>query len=189
MDCRLYFVRRIWLHGVAATIDWFLTCISRPEGSRFQKTMRISSDSVHMKMSNFQWFDPERIGGLEGGTWQSWEIWCERSGSGVNRPPRPGTRYSRCDDIGILALYFEEGRQPLSQWDPRVIELSKRIDHSPNSVHRRMANFQWIDPDRPGGLSRPSRESIRIWNDFAHDEQRLRETAANCRREIDSRGE
>ena len=139
--------------------------------------------SVHMKMANFQWFDPERKGGLEGGTKQSWEVWLERTGSGAN-PPRLGNhRYSHSDDIMVLDLYFRAGRQPLPERDIRVFKLSKIIGTSPKSVHRRMATYQWHDPDRIGGLDTKTSLTTEVWNEFAHDEQRLREAAANCKRE------
>ena len=147
------------------------------------KCINHSPKSIHMKMANFQWFDPERKGGLEGGTWKTWEAWCERKGPGVNRPPRPGTPYSVCDDILVLKLYFEAGRQSLSQWDSKVFELSKHIDHSPKSVHRRMANFQWLDLKMTGGLYTKTKQIKKIWDEFAHDRRGLEEAAAKCKRE------
>ena len=150
---------------------------------RLSKEISRPQNSVHMKMANFQWFDPERIGGLEGGSWQSWEVWCGRMNSGVNMPKRGFRRFSRCDDILVLDLYFKVGRQPLTERDLRVCELSGIIEHSPKSVHRRMATYQWHDPESIGGLDTTTKLTTEVWNQFAHDEQRLREAAANCKRQ------
>ena len=150
---------------------------------RLSQDIHHSQKSVHMRMCNYQWFDPERIGGLDGGSWQSWEIWRERMNSGVNMPRRGYHRYSRCDNIMILDLYFEAGRQPLPERHLRILELSGIIGTSPKSVHRRMATYQWLDPERIGGLDTETRLTREVWNKFASDEQCLREASANCKRE------
>ena len=142
--------------------------------------------AVHMKMANYQWFDRKRIGGLEGGSKQSWVVWCEQS-PGMN-PPRLGNhRYSRCDDIMILDLYFKAGRQPLPERDLRVLELSGIIDTSPKSVHRRLATYQWHDPERQGGLDTTTSLTTEVWNEFSSDEQKLEKSAADIRRKFRQR--
>ncbi len=139
--------------------------------------------SVHLRMANFQWFDPKRIGGLDGGSWQSWEVWYERMKCGVNKPRRAFIRYSYCDDVMVLALYFEAGRQPLPEKNLKVCELSGIIGHSAKSVHRRMATYQWLDPKRIGGIDTVAKQSREVWNEFAHDEKRLKRAADRCRRD------
>ena len=147
---------------------------------RLSEEIGHSQKSVHMKMANFQWFDPERIGGLDGGSRQTFELWCEHS-PGVN-PPRQIHRYSHCDDVLVLDLYFKAGRQPLPERDLKILKLSNVIGTSPRSVHRRMATYQWLDPERPGGLDTVTEQAMQIWDEFAHDEQGLKEAAADCRR-------
>lgn len=150
---------------------------------RLSKEIGHTQKSVHLKMANFQWFDPERIGGLDGGSRQTWEVWYSRTGSGVNMPPTAGNRYSYCDDVMVLALYFEAGRQPLPENAPKVCELSSIIGHSAKSVHRRMATYQWLDPKRIGGIDTVTKQSRGVWNKFAHDEKRLKRAAYRCRRD------
>ena len=91
-------------------------------------------------------------------------------------------RWSRCDDIMVLELYFKARRRQLPSNDPRVILLSEIIGTTARSVNLKMANFQWLDPERSGGLDQYSRQSEEVWDEFAHDRRRLRAIAAdNCR--------
>ncbi len=92
-------------------------------------------------------------------------------------------RWSHCDNLLALELYVSNGRLHLSDDDERVKELSILIGKSTRSVSMKTLNFQWIDPERSGGLSRPSRQSVQIWNELAHNEQGLREAAAICKSE------
>lgn len=92
-------------------------------------------------------------------------------------------RWSSCNNLLVLDLYIRNGRWHLSDDDEEVKNLSILIGKSARSVSMKTLNYQWIDPDRAGGLSRPSRESVRIWNEYAHNEQGLREAAANCKRQ------
>ena len=56
------------------------------------------------------------------------------------------------------------------------------LERPPVSVNRKMANYQWLDPTRQGGLSSASEQSRSIWDEFAHNERRLKITSKKCRR-------
>ncbi|MXY21239.1 MAG: hypothetical protein F4Y49_07875 [Dehalococcoidia bacterium] len=169
-------------------LDLYFEAGRQPLSQDDERVIRLSNEighsqrSVHLKMANFQWFDPERIGGLDGGSRQTWEVWYRRTGSGVNAPPIGSHRYSRDDDIMVLEMYFDAGRQPLPERDIRVFELSNFIGTSPKSIHRRMATYQWLDPERVGGIETVARQSKEVWNAFADDQKRLRKAADRCRR-------
>ncbi len=170
-------------------LDLYIEAGRQPLPQDDEEVIKLSSEignspkSIHMKMANFQWFDPERIGGLDGGSWQSWEVWCDRMKCGINEPRQAFNRYSRRDDVMVLALYFEAGRQPLAERDPKVCELSGITGRSAKSVHRRMASYQWLDPERIGGIDTVAKQSREVWNAFAHNEQRLKRAADRYRRE------
>ncbi len=176
-------------------LDLYFEAGRQPLPQDDERVFRLSKDighpqkSVHLKMANFQWFDPERIGGLDGGSRQTWAVWYERTGSGVNKPPEGNHRWKYCDDIMTLDLYFKAGRQPFPERNPRVLELSGIIGASQKSVHRRMATYQWLDPQRIGGIDTVARLTKKVWNEFAHDERRLRRTADDIRSKFRQRWE
>ena len=96
--------------------------------------------------------------------------------------PSGNHRWSRCDDIMVLNLYVKVGRKQLQASDERVIGLSEDIGTTAAAVNMKMANFQAMDPERSGGLGQGSRQSREVWDEFAHNERRLRSIAANnCR--------
>ena len=93
--------------------------------------------------------------------------------------PSGNHRWSRCDDIMVLNLYVKVGRKQLQASDERVIGLSEDIGTTAAAVNMKMANFQAMDPERSGGLGQGSRQSREVWDEFAHNERRLRSIAAN----------
>jgi 5-methylcytosine-specific restriction enzyme A len=102
------------------------------------------------------------------------------------------------EDEAILALdlYIRSGYRVLSGNLPDVVELSEFMNslpihppelrtskfRNPSGVNTKLANFRYVDPDRPGGLSGASRLDYIVWDEFAHDIPRLRKVVeAICR--------
>jgi 5-methylcytosine-specific restriction protein A len=102
------------------------------------------------------------------------------------------------EDEAILALdlYIRSGYRVLSGNHPDVVELSEFMNslpihppelrtnkfRNPSGVNTKLANFRYVDPDRPGGLSGASRLDYIVWDEFAHDIPRLRKVVeAICR--------
>jgi 5-methylcytosine-specific restriction protein A len=104
--------------------------------------------------------------------------------------------WTRDELILALDLYFREPAARGSKTHPGVIELSSVLNrlpiHSkseleedfrnPNGVGMKLSNFLRFDPSYTGaGLKRGSHLEEDVWNAFALDPVRLKETAAAIR--------
>ena len=96
-------------------------------------------------------------------------------------------RWTRCDEILVLDLYFKAERQILPLTDNRLTRVSDLIRKSDHSVQAKMANIKHLDPERSGGLSHPSSLNQEVWDEYSDDERRLRIAAATCRRKLRGR--
>ena len=102
----------------------------------------------------------------------------------------PNRRWSRDEDVLVLALYFEHGRQELHENHQDVIALSELIDRTAAAVSMRMGNVVYYDPDNPKyGLDGATVQTKSVWDEFAHDEPRLRRAASAIRRKCGLDGE
>ena len=63
---------------------------------------------------------------------------------------------------------------------PTELRMSK--SRNPSGVNTKLANFRYVDPDRPGGLSGASRLDYLMRDEFAHDLPRLRKVVEAIRR-------
>ena len=94
-----------------------------------------------------------------------------------------GSGWTREKEILALDLYFKNGRRPLSVNHPEVKSLADAAGLKPSAINMRMANFVACDPDNPNkGFSNVAKPTRAIWDEFAHDEPRLRKTANEIRR-------
>ena len=104
--------------------------------------------------------------------------------------------WDRDELILALALYFKFApKLPPSTKHPEVVELSRLLNtlpivplnqrnekfRNPSSVYMKLANFRAIDPNAPSGFSSFGRLDQEIWEEFAHDLQRLEEAAIEIR--------
>jgi 5-methylcytosine-specific restriction enzyme A len=91
-----------------------------------------------------------------------------------------------------LDLYFREGANaPRTSTDElsrilRTFPVEAELAANPSfrseaSVRQKLGNFTWIDPNAIGGLHNASTMDIRVWNEFAHDRERLRLLAERIR--------
>ena len=102
----------------------------------------------------------------------------------------PNRRWSRDEDVLVLDLYFKHGRQELPENHRDVAALSRLIDRTAAAVTMRMGNVVYCDPDNPNyGLDGASVQTRSVWDEFAHDEPRLRRTASAIRRKYGLDGE
>ena len=100
--------------------------------------------------------------------------------------------WRRDELILALDLYMRIGHTRTAKETPEIIALSgllnslplhPRKDHretfrNPNGVSMKLSNFLRFDPRYPGvGLQRGNSLERAIWDEFAHDPNRLRETA------------
>ena len=63
-----------------------------------------------------------------------------------------------------------------------LTELRMSKSRNPSGVNTKLANFRYVDPDRPGGLSSASRLDYLVRDEFAHDLPRLRKVVEAIRR-------
>ena len=83
----------------------------------------------------------------------------------------------------MLDLYFRNGRRALSASHPDVKSLASVIEKKPSAVNMTMANIVACDPDNPNkGLVNNAKQTRNLWDEFAHDETRLRRAANEIRR-------
>ena len=61
-------------------------------------------------------------------------------------------------------------------------ELRTSKVRNPSGVNTKLANFRYVDPNRPGGLSGALRLDYLVWDQFAHDLPRLRKVVEAIRR-------
>ena len=102
----------------------------------------------------------------------------------------PGSGWSRDKEILTLDLYFRHGRRTLSPNHPEVAGLARVIGKKPSAVNMRMGNFVACDPDNPNkGLVKVTKQTKSLWDEFAHDEPRLRRAASAIRRKCGLDGE
>ena len=95
----------------------------------------------------------------------------------------PGSGWTREREILVLDLYFKNGRRALSSSHPEVVSLASVIGKKPSAVHMTMGNIVACDPDNPNkGLVNNARQTRDLWDEFAHDEPRLRRAANEIRR-------
>ena len=107
--------------------------------------------------------------------------------------------WTRDELILALDLYFRAGRKQLDATHPSVVQLSrllnglsihasrlKEVDfRNPQGVSMKLGNFLSIDPDYEGtGLSRGSKLDREVWNEFAHDINRLKLTATSITQNV-----
>ena len=95
----------------------------------------------------------------------------------------PNRRWTRDEDILVLDLYFKHGRRDISSSHKDVDSLSDLIGRTNASVRMRMVNFAACDSENhKKGLDHVSRITRAVWDEFAHDEPRLRRAANEIRR-------
>ena len=102
----------------------------------------------------------------------------------------PNRRWSRDEDVLVLDLYFKHGRRKLPKNHQDVVVLSGLIDRTSDAVSMRMSNVVACDPDDPKkGFANVAKQTKSVWDEFAHDEPRLRRTASAIRRKYGVDGE
>jgi 5-methylcytosine-specific restriction protein A len=104
--------------------------------------------------------------------------------------------WSRDELILALDLYMQNGREQLGSSDEKVQDLSQLLNELPiharefresefrnaNGVSMKLGNFLSLDPAYEGvGLERGSRLEKEVWEEFASDPYRLRQTATAIR--------
>lgn len=105
--------------------------------------------------------------------------------------------WARDELILALDLYFKHHpKLPPSGDHPDVIALSQCLNslpifppeerqgnfRNPAGVYMKLANFQWIDPDLPGGFKAVGQRDREVWAEFATDRTGLHELALAIRR-------
>lgn len=97
-------------------------------------------------------------------------------------------KWKKDESILALDLYIRVGYRVLSGNHPDVIALSEFMNalpihpqelrdskfRNPSGINTKLANFRYLDPDRPGGLSGASQVDREVWAEFAGDIPRLR---------------
>ena len=156
--------------------------------------------SIQMRMANFEACDPDNPNkGLVGGGTQPQDIWEEfahdeprlrRTANAIRRSRQAkttGRMWTQDEFILVLDLYFRHGRRVISKRHEDTLSLSDLIGRTDASIQMRMANFEACDPDNPNkGLVGGGTQPQDIWEEFAHDEPRLRRTASAIRRRLRS---
>lgn len=107
--------------------------------------------------------------------------------------------WTRDELILALDLYFRSNRKQLDAKNPEVIELSRTLNllqihdndkrnaefRNSQGVSMKLANFSSIDPEYSGvGLQRGGKLDKQIWDEFAHDLNRLKTTTASIRKNL-----
>lgn len=105
--------------------------------------------------------------------------------------------WTRDELILALDLYMRNGREQLGSGHQKVQELSQLLNNLPiharefreskfrnaNGVSMKLGNFLSLDPAYEGtGLERGSRLEKKVWEEFAPDPYRLRQTANAIRK-------
>lgn len=97
-----------------------------------------------------------------------------------------------------LDLYMRSNGSMLWKEAPEVLELReflvampdhKHIRHLPGlrgggSIHMKLGNFRYLDPDRDGGLKQYSSLDEQVWSEYADDPERLHRTAESIRQAL-----
>lgn len=97
-----------------------------------------------------------------------------------------GLRWRLEEFILCLDLYIREGA--IGNNHAEVVSLAKLIGRTPGSVALRLANFQFVDPDRTGpGKSGGERDCRPIWLTLAHRQEVLTELVSISKALVDSR--
>lgn len=101
--------------------------------------------------------------------------------------------WARDEVILALDLYFRHHPSAINNRHSAVIELSELLRQlpihdsrvagpdfrNPNGVYMKMGNFLSLDPDYSGkGLASVSKLDREVWDEFAHDRERLEATAS-----------
>ena len=95
----------------------------------------------------------------------------------------PNRRWSRDEDILVLDLYFKHGRQDIPRSHQDITTLSELIGRTVASVSMRMGNVMACDPDNPNkGLDHTADQTKSLWDEFVHNEPRMRRIASAIRR-------
>lgn len=112
--------------------------------------------------------------------------------------------WTRDELIVALDLYFRCGRKWLPHTHPEVVAVSQLLNklpihesqvrdsnfRNPRGVSMELGNFLSLDPQYQGtGLSRGSKLSKEIWDEFAHDIYRLARTAVAISKSINQLAE
>ncbi|OAZ99737.1 HNH endonuclease [Halomonas sp. G11] len=108
--------------------------------------------------------------------------------------------WSRDELILALDLYFRLEPRQNSTDETAIQELSRLLAaipplenesrqenyRSPNSITMKIANLQYIDPTRSGGLKAGGKLDREIWEEFSGDRPRLEATAAAISQALDT---
>ena len=98
--------------------------------------------------------------------------------------------WSRNERILALDLYFSihaASSRPISldPDHPRIVELSKMLERTRNSIKMKLDNFLALDPDYPGvGLHNVASGDREIWDEFAERREDLTAAAQAIRARI-----
>jgi 5-methylcytosine-specific restriction enzyme A len=107
--------------------------------------------------------------------------------------------WTRDELILALELFFRAGRKQLDASYPEVIQLSQQLNQlpihgaetrnsefrNPQGVSMKLGNFLSLDPQYSGkGLQRGSKLDQEVWNEFAHDIEKLKLTAASIGKSV-----
>ena len=95
----------------------------------------------------------------------------------------PNRRWSRDEDVLVLDLYFKHGRQDIPRSHQDIVTLSELIGRTVAAVSMRMGNVMACDPDNPNkGLDHTANQTKSLWDEFAHNEPRMKRIACAIRR-------
>lgn len=95
--------------------------------------------------------------------------------------------WTRDEFIVTLDLYFRMSHSRFCKTDPDVRKLALLIGRTPSSAAMRLCNFISCDPRLRGsnaGLVNGMGQCLPYWEEFAHDQEKLRAEAAMSRQRL-----
>jgi len=92
-------------------------------------------------------------------------------------PSNSGVKWTRDEHVIAFNLYCQLPFGKLHHGNPRIIELARVLERTPDSVAMKLSNFARLDPTLRergvGGLSRGAKGEEEVWIEFAADPESL----------------
>ena len=78
----------------------------------------------------------------------------------------PVQRWTREQELAVLYLKVEIGKNGLTQDHPDIYKLAQAMGHANAAIWMRKCNFDYLDDSVRGGLSNFAKQTKEIWDEY-----------------------
>ena len=78
----------------------------------------------------------------------------------------PQQNWTREQELAVLYLKVEVGKNGLTQKHPTIGRLAKAMGRTEVAIWKRKLNFDYLDDSVPGGYSHPANLTKTVWREY-----------------------